>query len=76
MIGNGDSTAEAVQPCKNARKSFAAAGDRDNAVRATSDLATFYFQQGDLDRSEAMLRQAIKVFRQIGDLEGVTTASA
>jgi hypothetical protein len=39
MIGNGDSTAEAVQPCKNARKSFAAVGDRDNAARTTGDFS-------------------------------------
>jgi ATP/maltotriose-dependent transcriptional regulator MalT len=29
-----------------------------------------------LDRSEATYRQVIKVFRQIGDLEGITTASS
>jgi eukaryotic-like serine/threonine-protein kinase len=73
QIGNGGSNAQA---CDNARKSYTAAGDRDNAARATSDFATFYFQQGDLDRSEAMFREAIKVFRQIGDLEGLTTASS
>jgi DNA-binding winged helix-turn-helix (wHTH) protein/tetratricopeptide (TPR) repeat protein len=73
QIGNGDSTPQA---CDSARKSYTAVGDRDNAARATSDFATFYFQQGDLDRSEAMFREAIKVFRQIGDLEGVTTTSS
>ena len=72
QIGNGDSTAQA---CDNARKSYTAVGDRDNAARATSDFAILYYQQGDLDRAEAMYREAIKVFRQIGDLEGVTTAS-
>ena len=75
-IGAGASTAEAVQACQNARKSFAAVGDYDNAARATSDFAIFYYHQGDLDRSEAMIREAIKVFRQIGDLEGLTTASS
>ncbi len=74
--GNGGSTAEVVQACQNARKSFAAVGDYDNAARATSDFAIYYFQQGDLDRSEAMIREAIQVFRQIGDIEGLTTASA
>jgi eukaryotic-like serine/threonine-protein kinase len=74
--GNGGSTAEVVQACENARKSFAAVGDYDNAARATNDFAIFYYQQGDLDRSEAMFREAIKVFRQIGDLEGITTASS
>jgi DNA-binding winged helix-turn-helix (wHTH) protein/tetratricopeptide (TPR) repeat protein len=74
-IANGGSTAEVVQACQNARESFAAAGDRDNAARETSDFADFYYQQGDLDRAEAMYREAIKVFRQAGDLEGLATAS-
>ena len=73
QIGNGDSTA---QDCDNARKRYTAVGDRDNAARTTSDFAILYYEQGDLDRAEAMYREAIKVFRQIGDLEGVTTASA
>jgi tetratricopeptide (TPR) repeat protein len=72
QIGNGDSTAQA---CDNARKSYTAVGDRDNAARATNDFAILYYQQGDLDRSEAMYREAIQVFRQVGDLEGVTTTS-
>jgi tetratricopeptide (TPR) repeat protein len=50
-------------------------GDRDNAARTTSDFAILYYEQGDLDRSEAMYREAIQVFRQVGDLEGVTTTS-
>ena len=73
QIGNGESTAQA---CDNARKSYTAVGDRDNAARATSDFAILYYEQGDLDRAETMYREAIRVFRQIGDLEGVTTASA
>jgi eukaryotic-like serine/threonine-protein kinase len=71
-IGGEDST---VQTCENARKSYTAVGDRDNAARATNDLATFYYERGDLDRSEAMLKDAINVFRQVGDLEGITTVS-
>ena len=73
QIGNGDSTA---QDCDNARKRYTAVGDRDNATRTTADFAILYYEQGDLDRADAMYREAIKVFRQIGDLEGVTTASA
>jgi len=75
-VAAGASTPDAVQVCQNARESFTAVGDRDNAARATSDFAAFYYQQGDLDRSEAMFREAIKVFRQIGDLEGIATASS
>jgi DNA-binding winged helix-turn-helix (wHTH) protein/tetratricopeptide (TPR) repeat protein len=73
QIGDGDSTAH---DCDNARKRYTAVGDRDNAARTTSDFAIVYYEQGDLDRAEAMYREAIKVFRQTGDLEGVTTASA
>ena len=75
-VAAGAATADAVQVCRNARKSFTAVGDRDNAARATSDFAALYYQQGDLTRSEAMFREAIKVFRQIGDIEGVATASS
>ena len=71
-IGGEESTA---QTCENARKSYTAVGDRDNAARATNDFATFYYQQGDLDSAEAMFQDAIKVFRQVGDLEGITTVS-
>jgi tetratricopeptide (TPR) repeat protein len=73
QIGNGDSTA---QDCENARRRYTAVGDRDNAARTTSDFAILYYEQGDLNRAEAMYREAIKVFRQVGDLEGITTASA
>jgi DNA-binding winged helix-turn-helix (wHTH) protein/tetratricopeptide (TPR) repeat protein len=75
-ITNGGSTAEVVQACQNARESFAAVGDRNNAARETCDFADFYYQQGDLDRAEEMYQEAIKVFRQVGDLEGITTASS
>jgi len=44
-------------------------------ARATNDLAAFYYQQGDLDRAKAMFQDAIKVFRQVGDLEGITSVS-
>jgi len=73
QIDSGDARAQA---CEKGRKSFTAAGDRDNAARATSDFGAVYFQQGDLDRSEAMFREAIKVFRRVGDLEGLTAASS
>jgi DNA-binding winged helix-turn-helix (wHTH) protein/tetratricopeptide (TPR) repeat protein len=72
QIGDGDSTAP---DCENARKRYIAVGDRDNAARTTSDFAILYFEQGDLDRAEAMYRGALKVFRQIGDVQGVTTVS-
>jgi DNA-binding winged helix-turn-helix (wHTH) protein/tetratricopeptide (TPR) repeat protein len=72
-IGGEDST---LQTCENARKSYAEVGDRDNAARATNDLAAFYYQRGDLDRAEQMFQNAIEVFRQVGDLEGITSVSS
>ncbi len=72
QMGNGESTA---QDCDNARKSYTAAGDRDNAARTTSDFAILHYEQGDFDGAEDMYREAIKVFRQVGDVEGITTAS-
>lgn len=73
QMGDGDST---TQDCETARKKYTGVGDRDNAARTTADFAIVYYEQGDLDRAEAMYREVIKVFRQIGDLEGVTAASA
>ena len=72
QIGNSDSTAQA---CDKARKSYIEVGDRDNAARTASDFAILDYEQGNLDRAEAMYQEAIQVFRQIGDLEGVTAAS-
>jgi DNA-binding winged helix-turn-helix (wHTH) protein/tetratricopeptide (TPR) repeat protein len=72
QVGDGDFTA---QDCDHARKSYAEVGDRDNEARTTADLAIVHYEQGDLDRAEAMYREAIRVFRQIGDLEGITAAS-
>jgi DNA-binding winged helix-turn-helix (wHTH) protein/tetratricopeptide (TPR) repeat protein len=72
QVGDGDFTA---QDCDHARKSYAEVGDRDNEARTTADLAIVHYEQGDLDRAEAMYREAIRVFRQIGDLQGITAAS-
>jgi eukaryotic-like serine/threonine-protein kinase len=73
QIGDSDSTAS---DCDEARKRYAAVGDRDNAARTTCDSAILYYEHGDLDRAEGMYWEAIGVFRQIGDLSGVAAASA
>lgn len=75
-LGNGASTAQAIQDCENAQRSYAAAGDRNNEARTTSDFAGLYFQLGQIDRAEGMFRDAIKVFREVGALDGLTTASS
>ena len=76
MIDDGASVAQAVQVCERAREGYATAGDRDNEARVANDFAGLYYQQGDLKRSEAMFREAIKVFREVGDVEGITSASS
>jgi eukaryotic-like serine/threonine-protein kinase len=71
--GSGDQT---LQDCENARETYAAVGDRNNEARTLNDVAAFYYQQGNLNRAETMFRQAITVFREAGDVEGLTTASS
>lgn len=74
--GSATSSAEAIHDCETARQGYAAAGDSDNEARALSDTATLYYQRGDLDGSEKLMREAIPVFRRIGDVQGVTTVSS
>lgn len=74
-LGGGASTAQAIQDCENARQSYAAAGDRNNEARTESDFAGLYYQLGDLDRAEKMFREAIAVFREVGDIQGISAAS-
>ena len=71
----GSSAAEAFAACENARQSYAAAGDRNNEARTLSDYAGLYYLQGDLSRAEAMWRQAVPEFRQVGDVEAVAAVS-
>ncbi len=75
-MGNGSSTAQGIQDCENARRGYAAVGDRDNEARTLSDSAGYYYQMGDLDRAERMYREAIVVFRRVGDVEGLNAASS
>jgi DNA-binding winged helix-turn-helix (wHTH) protein/tetratricopeptide (TPR) repeat protein len=75
-VGNGSSTEQAIRDCENARQSFAAAGDLNNEARALNDFAGLYYQLGQIDRSESMYREALKIFHKIGAIDGVTTASS
>jgi DNA-binding winged helix-turn-helix (wHTH) protein/tetratricopeptide (TPR) repeat protein len=75
-LGKGSSTAQGMQDCENARRGYSAAGDRDNEARTLSDSAGYYYQMGDLNRAEGMYREAIVVFRRVGDVEGLITASS
>ena len=70
------SAAEKIASCENARKSYAAGGDRDNEARTLVDFAGLYFQQGDLNKAEAMWREAIPEFHQVGDRQGLGATSS
>jgi eukaryotic-like serine/threonine-protein kinase len=75
-MGNGSSTEQAIRDCQNASRSYAAAGDRNNQARTLSDFAGLYYQLGQIDRAESMFRQALRMFREIGAIDGITTASS
>jgi len=75
-LGNGSSTEQAIRDCENARQSYAAAGDRNNEARTLSDFAGLYYQMGQIDRAESMYREALRMFREIGVIDGITTASS
>jgi eukaryotic-like serine/threonine-protein kinase len=75
LTGIGTSTEQAIQDCQNAERSSAEAGNHDGEARTLNDFAGLYYQLGDMSRAEAMFRKALGMFRQVGDLEGVTAAS-
>ncbi|MFZ0817545.1 MAG: tetratricopeptide repeat protein [Candidatus Sulfotelmatobacter sp.] len=75
-LGNGSSTGQAIRDCENARQSYAAAGDRNNEARTLSDFAGLYYQLGQIDRAESMFRVALRMFREIGVIDGITTVSS
>ena len=75
-LGNGSSTEQAIRDCENARQSYAAAGDRNNEARTLSDFAGLYYQLGRIDRAESMFREALRMFREIGAIDGITTVSS
>ena len=72
---NGSSTEQAIRDCQNARQSYAAAGDRNNEARTLNDFAGLYYQMGQIDKAESMFREALTMFREIGAIDGITTAS-
>jgi DNA-binding winged helix-turn-helix (wHTH) protein/tetratricopeptide (TPR) repeat protein len=71
-LGEGVSTAQAVQDCESARRSYAAAGDRNDEARTLNDYAGLYYQLGDIDRAEKMFQEALAIFRKMGNIEGLT----
>jgi len=75
-LGNGSSTEQAIRDCQNARQSFAAAGDRNNEARTLNDFAGLYYQLGQIDKAESMFREALRIFREIGNIYGITAVSS
>jgi DNA-binding winged helix-turn-helix (wHTH) protein/tetratricopeptide (TPR) repeat protein len=75
-MGNGSSTEQAIRDCQNASQSYAAAGDRNNEARTLSDFAGLYYQLGQIDRAESMFREALRIFHEIGAIDGITTVSS
>lgn len=75
-LGNGSSTEQAIRDCQNARQSFAAAGDRNNEARTLNDFAGLYYQLGQIDKAESMFREALGIFREIGNIYGITAVSS
>jgi eukaryotic-like serine/threonine-protein kinase len=71
----GESTAEAITDCENARRGFASAGDRNNAARTLNDLAGIYFQNGDIAGAQAMWQKARAEFRDVGDVEALAATA-
>ena len=71
----GESTADVVTDCENARRGFTSAGDRNNAARTLNDLAGTYFQIGDIARAQAMWQKARIEFREVGDVEALAATA-
>jgi tetratricopeptide (TPR) repeat protein len=69
-----EASADTIRECQIALQSSVAARDLNGEAMMMTDLAGFYYQQGDLARAGKMWRQAIQEFRQIGNPDGVATA--
>src|ERR1039458_8849577 len=46
-----------------------------SGARPLNDFAALYYQHGDLDKAEKMWREAIVVFRDVGDTQGLAASS-
>ncbi len=74
-VALGTSTEEGISDCERAKESYASQGDRNNEARTLNDLASNYFQRGDILKAESMLREAAATFRKIGSAEGLAATS-
>ncbi|MGC2247504.1 MAG: tetratricopeptide repeat protein [Terriglobales bacterium] len=67
-------TAEAMSDCENALAMSIAAKDRNGEGLMLTDLGVIYYLRGDLARSEEMFQQAVKRFREVGNLDDAAGA--
>jgi eukaryotic-like serine/threonine-protein kinase len=72
----GGTMQERLSDCESARQTTVAAGDRNAEAMMLTDLAALHFAQGDVGQSEALFLSAIKLFREVGNAEGIATAMA
>jgi DNA-binding winged helix-turn-helix (wHTH) protein/tetratricopeptide (TPR) repeat protein len=72
--GIGASMQEAISDCESARQDAVATGDRNAEAMMVTDLAGLHYLQGDVTRAEEMYLAAIKLFRDVGNAEGVAAA--
>ncbi len=59
---------------EEAREMYITAGDRWDAVNASTNLAYVAMQSGDLTQAENIYQQSLKTYRELGDRKGAATA--
>ncbi len=69
-----DASTEAIEICRNALEGSITAKDPNGEAMMRTDLAALYYLRGDLTQSAEMLQQAVKIFKQVGNRDGVATA--
>ena len=67
-------TDQGINDCEKALQSSIAAGDRDGEAMMRNNLAALYFLRGDVARSDAMFREGVRAFRQVGNPDGIATS--
>jgi tetratricopeptide (TPR) repeat protein len=58
---------QSVAQCEEARKIFAAAGDRSGVARALNAIGVAHMEQGDLAAAKSVYLEALELARQVGD---------
>jgi tetratricopeptide (TPR) repeat protein len=73
-VGLGASTQQAFSDCENARQSAVATSDRNGEATMMTDLAGMHCQRGDMVQAEQLFLEAIGIFREVGNPEGLAVA--